>query len=74
MEYVCYCQSTVECRVLLEQFIKENHLDMSCARLGLIPYRVDLPDTQVVWFVPKCLYKQWSRGRQIQVIYGTPEE
>ena len=73
MEYVCYCKTVAQCYGMMHQFLTENKLSASCARTSLIPYRVDLPDGQVVWFVPEALWARWYKGRHnIAVIYGTP--
>ena len=71
MEYVCYCNNVVECRTVLNQFIRENHLSMDCAKLNLIPYKVTLPDDNIVWFVPKYMFSRWKLNRHnFKIIYG----
>lgn len=69
MDYVVLCETTARCRPLLEQFLKENKIPDSNVVWNMIPYRVSLNETEFAWFVPKCLFERWSRGREFQVVY-----
>ena len=69
MDYVVLCETTAQCRPLLEQFLRENQIPKSNVAWNIIPYRVTLNETEFAWFVPKCLFERWSRGREFQVVY-----
>lgn len=70
MDYVVLCDTTTQCKPLLKQFLKENNIPESCVVWNMLPYRVTLNETEYAWFVPKCLFERWSRGREFQIVFG----
>ena len=69
MDYAIVCSTTAKCKPILQQFIGENRIDESKVHWGVIPYKVDISETDCVWVVPVDIYNKWFRRREHEVIF-----